>query len=341
MRSAQHPRAARAAAAESPAQPTFAGDLRQLREALLLATEVSGHGGLAATKVIRRVLWLLEAIATQEAASETTRGRLQTTARDFREITRPQIDHILALGAALQLDRAVTEDVSDAACGLSRVLSEMADAEWAPAAIRDHLSQASAVAARIDAGLRRIRVAARRFVTIPVGPEIDSAISAVLEDAERAGVPIDDQVPPEVRTALVRASRGDVAVILENLLANALRAIERGREQSASRTDAQQRISLGGEREEQFVRLEVGDTGCGIAPDDCERIFGRGVSTREGGGTGLYASRELLKNTGGSLRVRQSRPGRTVMELRLMLELDVDSAEPDSSSGVPEDVHAR
>jgi len=319
----------RASAASTARVPS--GDLRRLREALLLATEVTGHGGLAATKVIRRLLWLLEAVETQTTASPETRDRLATTTRDFREITRPQIEHILALGAALHLDASVTERVAAASRQLEGALSEIAAAQWSASAVGARFAQASVAAEEIEKGLRVIRAVARRFVTVSLGPEIDSALAAVSEDAAWGGVEIEAELPVAVRDAIVRASRGDVAVILENLLANALRAITAtgdGLLSAAPVSDPRARqIDIRGEQDGCFVVLQIIDSGCGIAEADRERIFERGISSRAGGGTGLYASRELLKNTGGNLQVRESCPGKTVMELRLLLEEQTENAE--------------
>lgn len=64
-----------------------------------------------------------------------------------------------------------------------------------------------------------------------------------------------------------------------------------------------------------FVSISVTDTGCGITPDECEKIFNRLYQTkstieasRKGLGLGLYICRELVSLHGGRIGV-ESQPG--------------------------------
>ena len=60
------------------------------------------------------------------------------------------------------------------------------------------------------------------------------------------------------------------------------------------------------------VRVTIRDTGCGIAPEEQERIFDAYYSNRHGkqqsSGLGLYITAEIVKRHGGSIRV-ESEPG--------------------------------
>jgi CheY-like chemotaxis protein len=102
------------------------------------------------------------------------------------------------------------------------------------------------------------------------------------------------------------AYRGDPArlrQILTNLLGNALKFTERG--------EVVVRAGIAGESEsEAVVRLEVRDTGIGIAPENQARIFDSftqadGTTTRKYGGTGLglAISKNLAEMMGGSIGV--------------------------------------
>ncbi|WP_081880391.1 hybrid sensor histidine kinase/response regulator [Paenirhodobacter enshiensis] len=89
--------------------------------------------------------------------------------------------------------------------------------------------------------------------------------------------------------------------VLINLLANAFRYTEKG--------EVRLRISW----RNQVARIEVEDTGIGIAPEDLERIWqpferGRGVKQR-GSGLGLTITRLLVDIMGGEIRLA-STPGR-------------------------------
>ncbi|MFB9353541.1 ATP-binding protein [Sneathiella chinensis] len=90
--------------------------------------------------------------------------------------------------------------------------------------------------------------------------------------------------------------------ILRNLVSNAIRYTDQGR------------ILIGGRRQGQQIRIEVWDTGCGIAPEQQEKIFSdfyRGGETRaEDRGLGLGLS--IAAQMAGLLKTRiemHSRPG--------------------------------
>lgn len=96
------------------------------------------------------------------------------------------------------------------------------------------------------------------------------------------------------------------------------------------------------ETDEPWVKLQVRDTGMGIAEDQLESIFTPFVPihtglTREAQGTGLglTISREFARGMGGDLTVK-SRPGEgSIFTVRLPLSVAVaksGEAEPDENS---------
>jgi signal transduction histidine kinase len=64
-----------------------------------------------------------------------------------------------------------------------------------------------------------------------------------------------------------------------------------------------------------LVRLSVSDRGSGFSPSESERLFdvfsrGPGTTGKHGSGLGLFISRELAKQMGGSLIAHSDGPGR-------------------------------
>jgi signal transduction histidine kinase len=57
-----------------------------------------------------------------------------------------------------------------------------------------------------------------------------------------------------------------------------------------------------------WARLRVRDDGPGVPAGRAERLFERGVSSRDGGGVGLSVARELVRREGGELRLVAARP---------------------------------
>lgn len=71
------------------------------------------------------------------------------------------------------------------------------------------------------------------------------------------------------------------------------------------------------------LRIEVADTGCGISPEQRERVFGRFVKLdpyKPGNGLGLYLSRLAASKLGGTVRIDESYAGGT----RMIVEIPID-----------------
>ncbi len=98
---------------------------------------------------------------------------------------------------------------------------------------------------------------------------------------------------------------------LLNLLLNAEQAMPGGGE-----------IILQASREAEFVKLDVIDTGCGIAPDMLPKIFKPFHTTKPGGtGLGLPTTRKIIQAHGGKIDA-QSEEGRgTKVSIRLPIAL--------------------
>lgn len=120
------------------------------------------------------------------------------------------------------------------------------------------------------------------------------AISAALQE-----IPLPDSVhlhEPSGETAAieVQANQAQVTRILLNLIQNAVHAMPQGGD-----------LEIGASRQDPGkVCIKVRDTGCGIPPDDLERIFEPLFSTKTVGiGLGLPIARRFAQFNGGHLSV--------------------------------------
>lgn len=98
--------------------------------------------------------------------------------------------------------------------------------------------------------------------------------------------------------------RYKVLQILLNLLANAQQAL-----QETPETD--RRVFLRTSKDQEWVRLEVADTGRGIPKDNLSLLFNQGFSTNaeSGHGYGLHSSANWAKDLGGTLVAHSDGPG--------------------------------
>jgi signal transduction histidine kinase len=98
---------------------------------------------------------------------------------------------------------------------------------------------------------------------------------------------------------LASVDRHKLFQILINLLKNAGQAVR-----DKSNYQREIAVSLGPCGEQQFT-IAVKDNGCGIRPEDLQRIFNHGFTTkRDGHGFGLHGSALAAKEMGGTLLVQ-------------------------------------
>jgi signal transduction histidine kinase len=151
-----------------------------------------------------------------------------------------------------------------------------------------------------------VRLVANSFETLAVDRSITFSVQAP-----------DHPVPAQVDPARIQQ-------VLLNLLANAFKFTP---------PDGAIRIELRVGADDGTARVEVGDSGPGIAPDRRSEVFERfhqldGSSTRKMGGTGLglHIARELVDLHGGSLGVGDAPEGGALFILDLPVEAPVGTA---------------
>ncbi|HVS53907.1 MAG TPA: two-component regulator propeller domain-containing protein [Opitutaceae bacterium] len=132
---------------------------------------------------------------------------------------------------------------------------------------------------------------------------------------ERHRIEIVRDLPPD--TPAVAAERHKVLQILVNLFQNAKEAID------AVNSPAK-RLHLRLTHDQDRVRFIVTDNGIGILPENLQRVFEHGFTTRRNGhGFGLHASAIAAREMHGSLTVHSDGPGRGaefILELPLARE---------------------
>ena len=161
---------------------------------------------------------------------------------------------------------------------------------------------------RLEAGEERVRLR-----DVPIR-DILHGVMAVLEPLAHAKrLALSTKLTEESHT--IRTDPDMMRRILVNLGGNAVKFTERGS------------VTLGVEREREWVVFEVADTGIGIAPEDIARLFQpftqleTGFTRRFGGtGLGLFVSRRLAELLGGDIGVASAPGSGSTFTLRVPIE---------------------
>ena len=134
---------------------------------------------------------------------------------------------------------------------------------------------------------------------------VDDVLELFSENAQRKNIEIACQVDKDVPD-VVAGDIGRIRQILSNLVSNAVKFTEQG-EIVVTVTKQEEDVSSC------LIRIEVKDTGIGIAPESLLRIFDRfsqadGSMTRKHGGTGLglTIAKQLAEMMGGAIGVSSS-----------------------------------
>jgi PAS domain S-box-containing protein len=148
-------------------------------------------------------------------------------------------------------------------------------------------------------GFARIEQAA--FAPGDIHEDILSSLEMIRGRLNRRNISVQQrfgQLPP------VACAHGQINQVFLNLLVNAMHAI-----QAAGRSDGH--IEIATRAADGTVVIEVADNGCGITPEQLQRIFDPFYTTKpvgEGTGLGLSISHSIVSDHGGRIEV-ESTPG--------------------------------
>ena len=103
--------------------------------------------------------------------------------------------------------------------------------------------------------------------------------------------------------------------VIINLMRNAIQAMPDGGT-----------ITVSTVQENQWVTVEIADTGIGISDDDIDKLFDAFFSSKStGSGLGLTVSAQIINNHGGTIEVKRREPKGTVFMIKLPLVYPVST----------------
>jgi len=79
-------------------------------------------------------------------------------------------------------------------------------------------------------------------------------------------------------------------------------------------------ITITTQQEDQWLKVEIADTGVGIAEGNIDKLFDAFFSSKStGSGLGLTVSAQIINNHGGTIEVMRGMPKGTVFVIKLPL----------------------
>ena len=128
------------------------------------------------------------------------------------------------------------------------------------------------------------------------------ALSILMASIEKRSISLDAKIPDDCPKMI--GDRTKLIQVFINLIKNALDAID---ENQASENSLKIHLNCN----EDAVQVEISDSGIGFPPEDAEKFFKRGFSTKDqGSGIGLASSRSVIESHSGTLNISSNGPGK-------------------------------
>lgn len=284
--------------------------VRALRLQLLERLVGESHGQIGPLSAGKRLVKFLAAYAGQDRDRAAKQQRIRDLGREMLELGVPQLTAAADVAALAGLDEEAVREARKALAELRQALAEIA-AGWDGAAPPDAEVAASAQSLHpkvesARARFHRLRKLVETDFTASPGDVLARALAARAEPI--AGLGVEVALPPEPAPDCIIDAE-DLEFVLDNLVANALRALEPAPRRS---------LTAEWRRAGDLVALHVQDSGVGMSADEAAAAMVPGEGKRAGGGRGLPGSQARLRKYEGKLVVAATAPGQgTTMVLYL------------------------
>ncbi|EYB68599.1 hypothetical protein DEIPH_ctg019orf0012 [Deinococcus phoenicis] len=275
---------------------------------------VQGEDGQAAgwVLVLRDVGPLRARVVTALEASER---RVREHEQALAHVTRLSTLGEMSTGLAHELNQPLTAIVSYGQAALRM----LADPERDEARVRRSVEATVTQAKRAASIITHLRTLVKRAPTqtrpVDVNQVLENVAALTAHEAGRAGVVL--AVHPSTRLLIVQGDPVQLEQVLLNLVHNAVEA-------TRGHTGAE--VQLVARQQQEAARVEVRDTGPGLAPEVRQRLFTPFTTTKpEGLGLGLSLSHTLVQGMGGDLREESGPGGGAVFTVTLPLAVEASA----------------
>ena len=269
-------------------------NLEQVQQELVKSSRLAGMAEIA-TSVLHNVGNVLNSVNVasgrlQESLARSKAGNLSKVVALMRE-------HQADLGAFLsadakgqQIPEYLAQLAEHLACEQTKALEELTQ-------LQKNIEHIKAVVTRQQNSARVSGVAQ----TLEVAELVEDALRINADSFEHHQIRIRRELQDLPK---VTVDKSRVVQILVNLLRNAGQACQESGPQEKI-------VTVRASAAESGIRIDVCDTGCGIAAENLARLFARGFTTwKDGHGFGLHSAVLSAQEIGGSLSARSDGPGR-------------------------------
>jgi len=286
--------------------------LKERRLHLLEDLEISNHGAIAPLRSLRRLLWMLDAVQSGVGVNPNLVARMKEIWQDCHEDALPRLVNILERARLSQISDSVVDESLAAICRINAALNDLNSENFTADAVNTHLADLHKEEKATEALLQSLRRQVSEFFHTPLSAVLEKVLRANHRIIEENGVTVQtgmisamqaggaETTTAPTKSPICRMDADELSFILDNLVGNACRSMA-----SAPRRN----LVITWQPVNGMIKIEVADTGIGIATEDHQRVLEPGFSARPGGGLGLPKSQRLLKKYDGHLSIKRSKPG--------------------------------
>ena len=264
-------------------------DVESNREHLLSALREFEHSGAATRNLDRIGLFTKNLVRDGDMVPEIE-GKLQEATTDYFRFTSSALTRIAKLSTRSGFQANLSKHLVKTHRKLNDELNDVLQR-------RANVFQIKGIEETLDiiqSQIKAIQNELDRFFSTDIYEAIQYILNAHSKELSEVGLSVSPNSPKDISWPKVRVSHTELEFILENLVSNALQAMEK-----VSRKELHIKVNAGTRR----VNLEVQDTGLGIPRERWNEVFRPG-----GGHFGLPHSRMILDKYGGRIYFKESSP---------------------------------
>jgi signal transduction histidine kinase/outer membrane protein assembly factor BamB len=249
---------------------------------------------MAASRGLSRLVWLLEAYASDLGDGVDLRKRIDQLMTDFNEAVHPRLQGILRQAHAAGFKEETVAVTSGALASLSGRLHRLVGDGMTAAAVADERGLMKQELKEVEAGFLKLWTSLREYFSTDPVRMIEGMLVVREAELRRSGIEVELNVEEDPLPLRCLADSGDLRYVLDNLIENASRSMA---------GSAVRRLTIALARQGAEIVIQVADTGPGVPNEIRDKIFSGRFSARHGGGSGLFRSREILQRWGGEIAV--------------------------------------